>query len=283
MDIYSVLSSKPHNPHYLNRYITFINRCQSNISAARELCVEKHHICPKAKDMFPEYRKFTHHPWNLAILTPRQHFIAHMILWKTFPSIKSQSEALWHMKHINDASVDSKVYQRLKETKKATTSSRHKGKIVSKEAREKMSRFRKGRSYDEIMGCELASLVKIRFSEQRKGTMVGEANHMYGKVGPLHHNYGKVYNAGASNPMYGKPRSLETRKKISETRKRINEGKKTVLPPDQIIDIVSMYISTLDLKGTAARFDVSQADVLRLLKDSGYYPSGRKMSEFRAK
>lgn len=28
MDIYKILASKPHNPHYLNRYIRFIEWCQ---------------------------------------------------------------------------------------------------------------------------------------------------------------------------------------------------------------------------------------------------------------
>ena len=51
MDIYSILASKPHNPHYLNRYITFITECQlKNLNYNGY--TEKHHICPKAKDMF---------------------------------------------------------------------------------------------------------------------------------------------------------------------------------------------------------------------------------------
>ena len=54
MDIYSILSSKPHNPHYLNRYITFIEQCQQK-NVDYHGYVENHHICQKADDMFPEY------------------------------------------------------------------------------------------------------------------------------------------------------------------------------------------------------------------------------------
>ena len=95
MDIYSILSSKPHNPHYLNRYITFIEQCQQK-NIGHEGYVERHHICPKADDMFPEYKDFRQHSWNCAILTARQHFIAHIILERVFESPKTK-EALFFM------------------------------------------------------------------------------------------------------------------------------------------------------------------------------------------
>jgi hypothetical protein len=100
MDIYSILASKPHNSHYLNRYINFIEQCQQK-NVGYEGIVEKHHICPKADDMFPEYVNFRKYLWNKALLTPRQHFIAHIILWKTFYSTKSCGEALWFMSNGN--------------------------------------------------------------------------------------------------------------------------------------------------------------------------------------
>lgn len=112
MDIYSFLSSKPHNPHYLNRYITFISQCQQK-NIGRKGYSEKHHICPKAKDMFPEYKSFTENPWNLAKLTARQHFIAHIMLWKAFPN-SSQEDALWAMKNKNKSRMNSSLYESLR-------------------------------------------------------------------------------------------------------------------------------------------------------------------------
>ena len=110
MDIYSILASKPHNPHYLHRYIRFIEKCQqkNKNSSAK---THKHHICPRAKDMFPEYAKFSKHNWNMARLTPRQHFIAHIMLWKIYPSVTSQFNALWQMKHRNDEQMNSRLYE----------------------------------------------------------------------------------------------------------------------------------------------------------------------------
>lgn len=89
-NIYTILSSKPHNPHYLKRYIKFIESCEHTTEYT-----ERHHICPKAKDLFPEYASFKEHPWNVKRLTARQHFIAHKMLRKVYGG--SQTHALWQM------------------------------------------------------------------------------------------------------------------------------------------------------------------------------------------
>ena len=111
MDIYSILASKPHNPHYLNRYITFIEKCQQHNNC--EGYYENHHICPKAKDMFPEYENFSYHKWNSVFLTARQHYIAHMMLMKVFPNIASQVYALWYIMGKHDFR-NSKMYEAAK-------------------------------------------------------------------------------------------------------------------------------------------------------------------------
>lgn len=115
MDIYSILASKPHNPHYLNRYVTFIEKCKLN-NLNYDGYMECHHVCPKADDMFPEYSCLAKHPWNLAKLTARQHYIAHLMLWKAFYNSISCKEALWFMsngkwKHYSNRS---RVYESVK-------------------------------------------------------------------------------------------------------------------------------------------------------------------------
>lgn len=87
INIYQILSSKPHNPHYLKRYYKFILACsQANSLKSKEELgyTEKHHICPKAKDLFPEYESFSKFKWNISILTRPQHLVAHHILYKCF-------------------------------------------------------------------------------------------------------------------------------------------------------------------------------------------------------
>ena len=112
MDIYAILASKPHNPHYLKRYVDFIEGCQK-VNEGFEGYTEKHHICPKAKDMFPEYASFKLFPWNCAILTARQHLIAHLILVKVYPDFRSQKFGLWKMFQGRDQlKNNSKAYEK---------------------------------------------------------------------------------------------------------------------------------------------------------------------------
>lgn len=88
--IYRLLQSKQHNNHYLSRYWKFILHCQTRV--LNETYIEKHHILPKAKDLFPEFANISEHPWNEITLTAREHIIAHVILWKAYGG--SQSLAL---------------------------------------------------------------------------------------------------------------------------------------------------------------------------------------------
>jgi hypothetical protein len=81
-DIYAILTSKPHNSHYLNRYFKFILWCQQNPTF--EEYTENHHICPKADDLFSEYASFKDYSWNCVTLSNKQHFIAHVMLWKAY-------------------------------------------------------------------------------------------------------------------------------------------------------------------------------------------------------
>jgi hypothetical protein len=110
MDIYTILASKPHNLHYLNRYVKLINTWKES---NRDYIgyTEKHHICPRAKDMFPEYQSFKDHPWNKVNLTPRQHFIAHMLLWKIY-SNRSMTRTFGIMR--KNGCKNSKIYESIK-------------------------------------------------------------------------------------------------------------------------------------------------------------------------
>jgi hypothetical protein len=118
MDIYTILSSKPHNPHYLKRYIKFIQTANTLNVPKNEL--EIHHICPKA--IFPEFKIFSKNRWNYSALTIRQHFIAHWMLWKTFRN-DSSAKAFWMMKHTRTGiSINSKTYELLKDSYRSSIS-----------------------------------------------------------------------------------------------------------------------------------------------------------------
>jgi hypothetical protein len=167
--IYSILSSKEHNPHFLKRYINFMKQCFGQ-THAENTYTEKHHICPKAKTLFPEYANLSIHKWNSIILTPRQHFIAHWILWKCYGG--SQYRSFWMMLHAAKTEahkerykcVNSKLFAKLKEEHSFHTKGEknyfHKNKFVGKdngfygkthsqETRERWSKQRKGKKLSE--------------------------------------------------------------------------------------------------------------------------------------
>lgn len=88
--IYEELLTKSNNLFYINRYLKFLDLCiQQNKN--KELKLSKHHILPKADDMFPQYINLKENPWNLAKLTHRQHYIAHWMIAKIFPDVLSQT------------------------------------------------------------------------------------------------------------------------------------------------------------------------------------------------
>ncbi len=104
----SILKTKPHNARELKRYIGFIKNCL-NANQNEEKLVS-HHICPEADDMFPEYSSFKTYPWNRARLTDRQHYIAHMMLWKVYRN-KSMTFAFNMMSNFQKYHYSSRLYE----------------------------------------------------------------------------------------------------------------------------------------------------------------------------
>jgi hypothetical protein len=115
MDIYKLLTSKTHNKHYLNRYYKFITQCQAK--NGNYITGELHHICPKAKDLFPEYKDLRTNIWNKSYLTLRQHLLAHWMLWKAYGGSQTFSfYAMNNQNHRRDRNriKSSRVYETVK-------------------------------------------------------------------------------------------------------------------------------------------------------------------------
>lgn len=111
VDIYSLLSSKPnYNEHHLKRYVKFIQTRKPHDSSA---WTEGHHILPKADDMFPEYSDLNAYPWNKAILSGREHILAHVMLWLAFPESKSCTAAVYYMFNVQRADLNYKLSGRI--------------------------------------------------------------------------------------------------------------------------------------------------------------------------
>lgn len=114
MDIYDILTSVKYNRHHLHRYMTFLQRCQQINEDDMETKYHLHHICPKA--VFPQYKNLKRHIWNGIHLTPRQHFIAHLILAKAIPHVSTCRAVIYMSGRVDYGSsriVNSKLYEKL--------------------------------------------------------------------------------------------------------------------------------------------------------------------------
>ena len=106
--LYTHIYPTPKSEHYLNRYISFI----LGINNPVELTTEEHHI-------LPESMGGENHSNNLINLTPRQHYVAHWMLWKAYRS-KEMSFAFFSMCNQNNPyqhrnyRINSKVYEKLR-------------------------------------------------------------------------------------------------------------------------------------------------------------------------
>lgn len=98
MNIKQLAQTKPHNSHYLNKYLKFIERCKTR--TLTEDYTETHHILPKAKDLFPEYIDLKVNVWNAVELTSHEHILVHVILWKAYGG--SQTCALDYMLNVQN-------------------------------------------------------------------------------------------------------------------------------------------------------------------------------------
>lgn len=93
--LFDVLSSFPNNPHHLRRYVRFVTSCNTaNLAFLAGGYYENHHILPKHKNKFPQYKNFSSYPWNKAVLTYRQHIIAHYMLFKSYNTTEESLSVL---------------------------------------------------------------------------------------------------------------------------------------------------------------------------------------------
>ena len=184
---------------------------------------EKHHILPKALGGGDEEE-------NLIILTGREHFIAHLMLWKTY---KGKMTFAFHMMNTlekYDSKLTSKQYSKLKED----FSKKLKSRRLSESTKKKISDSSKGRIFSEATRKKLSKANKGRrgqhtHSEETKRKM--RKAHL-GKKMPKFSEEHKL-KIGLANT--GKIRTEEVRNKISsslmghkvseETKNKMRESK----------------------------------------------------------
>lgn len=214
----------------LNR-IDYTRSCHKKQALTHLDKVERHHICPKS--IFPEHKN---EKTNLAYLTPKEHFLAHLLLYKMALAdskhIRPLALALSKMRQSNKfqkrilnsnqynfirlAALDANKHRRYKTGYKQSSDtitkrveSYHKNYTGhSAETRQKMSDAAKGR----ILSIE----TRQKMSQSRKG----KPSPMQGREHTKQTK--KIISqklSGKNHPLFGIPRTQKTRAKLSESRK----------------------------------------------------------------
>jgi hypothetical protein len=147
-------------------------------------------------------------PDNLIKLTPREHFIAHLILWKAFRN-KQTNFALWSMQmKQRDFKMNSKIYQTLKEEQQHLQSERMKTEnpMYKKECCEKISTYKKGKTLSQQTkqkmsecrkGIKKSEETKLKMSQSAKGKKKSDIHKLN-----LSKNHANI--SGSKNPMFGR-------------------------------------------------------------------------------
>jgi hypothetical protein len=154
--------------NYQKIYNQLITRAQGR---KIEGYVEKHHILPRCMGG-------SNDPSNIAILTAREHFVAHMLLWRIHRT-GSLSAAAWILSHVGKEKISSKTFSILREDYARNVSRVHTGKLVSVETRKKIGNTSRGRpSAMKGKSFNLSDEEIERRSALRRGKNTGDSNPM---------------------------------------------------------------------------------------------------------
>lgn len=214
------------NKFYFKRYMKFIDSCSKTKHFGY---TEKHHIIPKSLGG-------TDDPNNIIILSGRQHFLAHWMLWKAYQNDKT-TFAFWAMKMNSkrEFRLSSKTYELLKEQHSKFQSIRMSldNPMHNPEAKEKLRNSK--------LGTIASDKTKLKMSNIRRGVKKSSDTRtkmsLSAKGVPKSKQHCEAMSlnhcdiSGKNNPMYG--RSITKEKNLKwytngNDNKFISEGTQPV-------------------------------------------------------
>jgi hypothetical protein len=200
----------------LQRYLKLIAHAKKQCASGY---LEKHHVLPKAMGGSNDES-------NIAVLTARQHYIAHKLLWKAYKT-RETARAFFFMSHRTNSKskLSSKSYEALKE-----------GMSVSDITKQKLSNAFKGKKRPPFTAETKAKMSAVRigieFSNETKAKMSESAKQ---RVRCLHslESKEKMKIAAKARELAKKAAgyivSEETRQKLSIASKRAHKNKADLL------------------------------------------------------
>jgi hypothetical protein len=176
---------KSKNVISIEKCYEYVEFCLSHNVEKQCGITESHHILPKAKSMFPQYKNFNAYEWNCVNLTYEDHYIAHSILAE---ALNDRAVVYaWNRTRISvendDVLISAKIYKELRERHidlvKITSSKANKGKVdvidddgnifkISKDDK----RYISGELVSRHKGKKVSDETKNKISE----TLIGRKN-----------------------------------------------------------------------------------------------------------
>ena len=202
------------------------NRIKLNKDNAEYKYYETHHIIPKKIN--PKYSNLKECPWNGILLTAREHFICHILLWKFYKKSGTTFEIQQSAKAIHSLNNMGKYNSRIYESHKL-------GLVCSEHTKTQIGKANKGKTSiienDKIIRIDSKDYNPEIHNHYNKGrkhsdevnakkSCPGKNNGMYGKKHSNETKRKQVESrgdmSGENNGMYGKKHSNETKIKMAE-------------------------------------------------------------------
>lgn len=226
---------------------------------------ERHHIVPRALGGSDD-------PYNLVLLTAKEHFVAHKLLIKIYPGRES-STAFWYMcignkkqkDRITNVSSRDYVYAReLAFFANSGENSASFGKIVSKETRKKISESQKGKKrshkFKERVSVGMRGVNKGKKLSKEHKEKLSEAKK--GNKNPNKNGLSKEHIEKIRNSNKGLKRSNVTRANISKAKKGIIAWNKTSINTEK--KIIFMLKNNISVKEISKKLEVGSSVIYRL-------------------
>lgn len=154
---------------------------------------ENHHILPSS--LFPEFSKLKDNLWNSVLLTAREHFIVHALIWKHFKSINhnnvyKMAKAFNKMRYgdKNQNRYSSKLYEYCKITHKNETFI---GVPRSDETKEKIRQTKTGKPFSNEHIENIRKYHSTISLEEKRRRRLGKIHTSETKEKIRQHNIGK--------------------------------------------------------------------------------------------
>lgn len=151
---HSLWNTMNKNNHNFNRYIKIINYYQQNNNISYDN-TEIHHIIPRSLGG-------SNIKGNRIKLPVRAHFIAHMLLWKSFPGCIKMAFAVHQMSSRMNGIKSSRIYEMLKKDHSIACAIRNTGRVLTPEWRDAIRDGHKNYNHAHLKTDEAKERARVK-------------------------------------------------------------------------------------------------------------------------